>query len=126
MTRRLALAGLLVVVAVVLARVAGWPDPAAAVRLVTAGAASASDQLEFVALLCWLVVIGLLLMASTEAWRERRSRGAGTRVKGRWRTLALLGIGLALLGAGVTKHKAGYRVCCSSAGTAAQVISRVR
>ncbi len=126
MTRRLALTGLLVVVAAVLALVAGWPDPAAAINLVTAGAGSASDQLEFIALLCWLVVIGLLLMASAEAWRELRSRGGGTTVSGQWRTLALLGIGLALLGAGVARHEAGYHVCCSSADTAAQVISRVR
>ncbi len=121
-TRRLALVGPPAVLAAALALVTGWPDPRGALGLLTGNTVTSESEVAFLALLCWVVVAGLLVAGLAGAARDRPRSTAGVR---RWRPLALLVAGVALLGIGFARHHAAYQVCCSTVDTAQQVQSRV-
>ena len=72
---------------------------------------------RFIVLLCWLVVVFLAIAGTTALLGASRLPGQRTRA----RSLAVVALGLTLLGMGIVRQAAGYRVCCGDQNTAQQV-----
>jgi hypothetical protein len=95
--------------------IAGWPDPGRAADLLTGRVVTSSTEAALVALLCWIAVGSLALLAL----RTLRRRHPGSARKGRLSSVAVLVIGTALLAGGIA-HRSGYHVCCANPITAKQ------
>ena len=111
--RRLLYASSVLGLGIALAVVGGLPDPGRSVDLLTGSVTSATES-AFIVLLCWLVVVCLAIpgvLSLFPATRLRRPRALA-------RSLAVLAVGLTLLGMGIVRNQAGYRVCCSDSTTA--------
>ncbi len=93
--------------------VGGWPDPGRSLDLLTGRRVTAATESAFVILLCWLAAL-FLAVTAVRAFRGQR-RGRTSRPHAA--SLAMLIIGIALLGSGVARHD-GYRVCCATPTTA--------
>ncbi len=105
---------------VVLVVVGGWPDPGGSVDFLTGRNVTATTESAFLVLLCWGGIAALtLLTAIGPARNVRRGRTDPTR-RTRARSLAILGLGLTLLGMGIAHQLSGYRVCCADQVTAHQ------
>ncbi len=113
--RRLLFGAAWACLSIAVARVGGVPDLGKSFDLVTGNVTSATES-AFIVLLCWLGVVvlaiaGLLsLLPATRLPRQRT----------RARSLAVLALGLTLLGMGIVRQETGYRVCCSDPNTAQQ------
>lgn len=121
--RHFVLAGVVVVLAIALAFVAGGPDIGRSVDLVTGTGVTGATEFAFVGLLCWLALAVLISVIAADGLRQLRHPPALARW---WLSVAALVVGVALLAAGIVQHQSGYRVCCSSSLTAQQAEQRVR
>jgi hypothetical protein len=113
-----ALGGLALLVALV-AVIGGWPDPIAAVGLLTGRIVTPSTEASLVALLCWIAVASLAVFV----WRTLRPHAA-IASRARLPSFAVLLIGTALLAGGIA-HRSGYHVCCANPITAQQAAQLV-
>ncbi|MDQ6848171.1 MAG: hypothetical protein M3019_11430 [Candidatus Dormibacteraeota bacterium] len=80
------------------------------------GDVTSATESAFIVLLCWLGVVVLAIagvLSLLPATRRPRQRTHA-------RSLAILAFGLTLLGMGIVRQEAGYRVCCSDPNTAQQ------
>ena len=104
-----ALLGLTIAVAVV----GGLPDLGKSFDLVT-GNFTAATESAVIVLLCWLVVVFLAIVGTMSLLAASRLPGQRARA----RSLAVVALGLTLLGMGIVRQAAGYRVCCGDQNTA--------
>ena len=89
-----------------------WPDPGRVFDLLTGHSVTAATESAFLTLLCGLAAAVLAVVVAGAS--RGRARDARPR---RALSLAVLVVGLALLGAGLARHD-GYRVCCATPTTA--------
>jgi O-antigen/teichoic acid export membrane protein len=115
MRRRVILAAGGLTLCVVLALVGGWPDPGRTLDLLTGRSVTGATESAFVILLCWLAALLLAVVAARTFRGQARVRERRSQM---W-SLAVLVLGVALLGAGIARH-GGYQVCCATPATAQQ------
>jgi hypothetical protein len=118
MVQRLLAAMALVLLTVAVAVVTGWPDLGRSLDLVTGSTIDSATESAFLALLCWLAVAVMVGLAVAGAWRAARARRTLS-IAGR-RSVAVLAVGVALLGVGLAREGNGYHVCCANPTTVQQ------
>jgi hypothetical protein len=123
LVRRLLVAAGLSAVLITLGVVDGWPDPGRSLDLLTGPSPTTADAAALILLLCWLAV-AILVVGSAVPMLTPLRRVWVTRARGR--SLAVLAIGLTILGVGIARHQGGYRVCCANVATTQQAEHLVR
>lgn len=118
--RRVLLTVGLIGVVAALAVIGGRPDPGASLDFLTGRNVTATTESAFLVLLCWGAIAVLTVVATIGASRTVRRRRDDPTRRTRVRSLAIVALGLTLLGMGIAHQLSGYGVCCAGQVTAHQ------
>jgi hypothetical protein len=101
----------------------GWPDIGGTIAFLSGRAVTRAAQFAFVGVLCWVAIAAAVGVAVAGARRPGRQPSTGARTR---LALAVLALGITLLGLGIARAATGYRVCCATPGTVHQAERLVR